>query len=187
MLVNAITSFSDRPLVLIFYLGLAIGGARIGCGRRTSSSAGCSSAILLARLAVAHRLGVAARRADAVLPRASSASICRRSSSRPSSGPIRSSATSMSEQPNAAFPAILETVARYYAERLRAFGPTPRGVDWNSAESQALRFGRCCRCWKAMENASIIDYGCGYGALVDYLGGTRPAVDDTAASTSASR
>ena len=36
--------------------------------------------------------------------------------------------------------AILQTVGQYYAERLREFGPTPRGVDWSSAESQALRF-----------------------------------------------
>ena len=32
--------------------------------------------------------------------------------------------------------------ARYYADRLEQFGATPRGVDWNSAESQELRFGR---------------------------------------------
>lgn len=38
--------------------------------------------------------------------------------------------------------AIRQTVGRYYEGRLNQFGPTPRGVDWNSAESQALRFDK---------------------------------------------
>jgi SAM-dependent methyltransferase len=67
---------------------------------------------------------------------------------------------------------ILETVERYYAERLAQFGPTPRGADWNSADSQALRFDRLL---VALEDAgddaetSLVDYGCGYGALLDVL------------------
>ena len=35
---------------------------------------------------------------------------------------------------------ILAGVTAYYAGKLREFGATPRGVDWNSAESQQLRF-----------------------------------------------
>ena len=38
--------------------------------------------------------------------------------------------------------ALLETVERYYADKLRTFGSSPRGVDWNSAASQTLRFER---------------------------------------------
>jgi SAM-dependent methyltransferase len=68
-------------------------------------------------------------------------------------------------------PAILETVGRYYAEKLRAFGATPQGVDWNSRESQALRFDRLLQVLDHDGDASINDYGCGYGALVDYLDG----------------
>ena len=61
---------------------------------------------------------------------------------------------------------------RYYAERLERFGATPRGVDWNSAASQALRFDRLL---VALEDTaddadkSLVDYGCGYGALLDVL------------------
>jgi SAM-dependent methyltransferase len=78
----------------------------------------------------------------------------------------------MSEQPNTLFPAILETVAHYYAEKLRAFGATPQGVDWNSADSQALRFSRLLQVLENDGEVSINDYGCGYGALVDYLRST---------------
>jgi len=67
---------------------------------------------------------------------------------------------------------ILETVARYYAEKLRTFGPTPAGVDWNSAESQALRFSRLLRVVEESPHGSLIDYGCGYAALYDHLRAT---------------
>ena len=65
--------------------------------------------------------------------------------------------------------ARVERAASYYAARLEAFGPTPRGVDWNSAESQALRFGELLRVGEAESALDVNDYGCGYGALVDYL------------------
>ena len=74
----------------------------------------------------------------------------------------------MIDDPSTRFPAILETVERYYAEKLRAFGATPRGVDWNSAESQALRFSRLLQLLED-DDVSVNDYGCGYGALADYL------------------
>ena len=60
--------------------------------------------------------------------------------------------------------------ARYYAGRLEAGGPTPQGVDWNSAESQELRFQQLARLLPD-QDFSVVDYGCGYGALYDYLTG----------------
>jgi SAM-dependent methyltransferase len=59
--------------------------------------------------------------------------------------------------------------AAYYAEKLKAHGPTYRGVDWNSTESQELRFAQLLRICDREPAASVIDFGCGYGALVDYL------------------
>jgi SAM-dependent methyltransferase len=64
---------------------------------------------------------------------------------------------------------ILRTVNAYYSARVREHGPTPRGVDWNSAESQQLRFEQLLRVRSDDAPFSIVDYGCGYGALVDYL------------------
>lgn len=66
--------------------------------------------------------------------------------------------------------AILQTVGRYYAERLQEFGATPRGVDWNSADGQALRFERLLQLVDdAPAEASLLDVGCGYGALLDTM------------------
>jgi len=66
--------------------------------------------------------------------------------------------------------AILLTVGRYYADRLQEFGATPRGVDWNSAESQTLRFERLLDLVAgAPADASLLDVGCGYGALLDAI------------------
>lgn len=69
------------------------------------------------------------------------------------------------------FDHILKSVEYYYAAKLRDHGPTPLGVDWNSAESQILRFEQILRVCDVGSSFSIIDYGCGYGALVDYLAG----------------
>lgn len=68
-------------------------------------------------------------------------------------------------------PELLRSVERYYSGRLAEHGPTARGVDWNSLESQALRFEQLATLWAGSAQAEIdvIDYGCGYGALVDYL------------------
>lgn len=65
---------------------------------------------------------------------------------------------------------ILERVASYYDERVREHGETARGVDWNSAASQELRFAQLLKILPAASTGySILDYGCGYGALVDAL------------------
>src|SRR2546427_88763 len=65
---------------------------------------------------------------------------------------------------------ILGKVERYYTRKFSEHGPAARGVDWNSAESQELRFVQLLRCVaSATEPYSIIDFGCGYGALADYL------------------
>jgi len=60
---------------------------------------------------------------------------------------------------------VLEPLARYYAEKLRAHGTTARGVDWNSPDSQDQRFTELLRVCRGDRSASINDYGCGYGAL----------------------
>ena len=57
----------------------------------------------------------------------------------------------------------------YFERTLRDHGATARGVDWNSPESQELRFGQLLKVCEDRGPFSIVDYGCGYGALVGYL------------------
>jgi SAM-dependent methyltransferase len=69
------------------------------------------------------------------------------------------------------FDAITAKVARYYGDRLREHGATARGVDWSSEESQALRFAQLAKVLPNGETYSVVDYGCGYGAIVEFLDG----------------
>jgi SAM-dependent methyltransferase len=64
---------------------------------------------------------------------------------------------------------LLARVEAYYSDRLREHGPTARGVDWNSEESQRLRFEQLARVLPSEGPFSVADYGCGYGALVGFL------------------
>jgi SAM-dependent methyltransferase len=64
---------------------------------------------------------------------------------------------------------IRKTVEGYYTAKVRSHGPTPKGVDWNSSESQELRFQQLTTDIDFSQPFSINDFGCGYGALVDYL------------------
>ncbi len=68
---------------------------------------------------------------------------------------------------------IAAEVARYYEAKLLKFGPTARGVDWNGFESQELRFEQLTKVLDGVaadEEFSLLDVGCGYGALVAFLG-----------------
>jgi len=67
------------------------------------------------------------------------------------------------------FDPILKKVSKYYTERVRLFGATAHGVDWNSEESQQLRFGQLMKIHSGEDKFTINDFGCGYGALVKYL------------------
>lgn len=64
---------------------------------------------------------------------------------------------------------ILSRVDQYYTGKIAAHGATARGVDWNSPESQALRFEQLLKICHDRGPFSLNDIGCGYGALVRYL------------------
>ena len=68
----------------------------------------------------------------------------------------------MSDLPN------LDPVKSYFDKRIREHGASPRGSDWNSETSQNVRFDQLLKVVES-ESFSILDYGCGYGALADYL------------------
>ena len=64
---------------------------------------------------------------------------------------------------------ILGSVERYYSEKIRTHGAIAQGVDWNSADSQRLRFVQLLKLIDRNQEFTINDFGCGYGALADYL------------------
>jgi len=63
----------------------------------------------------------------------------------------------------------LDQVKSYFDKRIQEHGASPQGSDWNSAASQNVRFDQLLRVIDTSEPFSLLDYGCGYGALVDYL------------------
>jgi SAM-dependent methyltransferase len=62
-----------------------------------------------------------------------------------------------------------ETARTYYTEKLRQHGASARGVDWPSAASQYLRFAQLLKVCDLSQAFSVNDFGCGYGALLDYF------------------
>src|ERR1051326_4252833 len=64
---------------------------------------------------------------------------------------------------------ILARVDNYYTDKVKAHGPIHSGVDWNSAESQHLRFEQLLKLVDNTQPFSLNDYGCGYGALARYM------------------
>jgi SAM-dependent methyltransferase len=57
----------------------------------------------------------------------------------------------------------------YFAEKLEAFGATPKGVDYNGSEAQERRFEQLVKVINPSQPFTVIDYGSGYGAMFDFL------------------
>jgi len=64
---------------------------------------------------------------------------------------------------------IIHQVNQYYSKKIIENGATAQGVDWNSTESQELRFEVLSNVINADENFSVLDYGCGFGSMYDYF------------------
>jgi SAM-dependent methyltransferase len=67
---------------------------------------------------------------------------------------------------------VIDPVVAYYEGKLAQFGGTAQGVDWKDQHSQLLRFEQLLRALGIEQTAhpfSIVDYGCGYGALLPFL------------------
>ena len=62
-----------------------------------------------------------------------------------------------------------QEIKAYFQEKLQLFGTTPRGVDWNSSLAQELRFDQILKVCDPSRKFSILDYGCGFGSLADYV------------------
>jgi len=58
---------------------------------------------------------------------------------------------------------------QYFTEKLETYGPTPQGIDCNGAPAQLARFAELVRVINPSRPFTVIDYGCGYGAMFDFL------------------
>jgi cyclopropane fatty-acyl-phospholipid synthase-like methyltransferase len=64
---------------------------------------------------------------------------------------------------------ILKQVNNYYSQKIIKNGATPQGVDWNSTESQNLRFEVLSNVVNTNDRFSVLDYGCGFGSMFEYF------------------
>lgn len=66
---------------------------------------------------------------------------------------------------------FLGDIQNYYTTSIESHGISPKGVDWNESEGQISRYKQLLKVTEGTEHFSILDYGCGYGALVPILEG----------------
>jgi SAM-dependent methyltransferase len=64
---------------------------------------------------------------------------------------------------------ILSRKREYYDQEIQRHGCTAIGVGWSSQESLEMRFRQLLKVADRSVPFSINDFGCGYGALVNYL------------------
>lgn len=63
---------------------------------------------------------------------------------------------------------IYKNIDNYYTGKLIMHGATPKGVDWNSEESQLTRFEQLSKIIET-NKPLVNDIGCGYGKYLEYL------------------
>ena len=63
-------------------------------------------------------------------------------------------------------------ISQEYQRNFAQYGCTPKGVHWRNQESQLLRFELLLQIIKPehrKESFSLFDFGCGYGALFEFI------------------
>lgn len=64
---------------------------------------------------------------------------------------------------------LLKSIETYYSDKIATHGPSAKGVDWNTEESQSLRYEQLLKVCRAGESFTINDIGCGFGYLCSVL------------------
>ena len=62
----------------------------------------------------------------------------------------------------------VESVSNFYNSRFQELGYSVSSVGWGSKESQYLRFETLIK-GLDLNNKSVLDIGCGFGDLIEYL------------------
>lgn len=64
---------------------------------------------------------------------------------------------------------VLPKIQSYFSNRFNEHGSIAQGSDWNSSGAQEGRFDQLLKVVDFAQPFSIMDFGCGYAALYDYL------------------
>lgn len=60
-------------------------------------------------------------------------------------------------------------VIELYNERIKKYGNKAKAVGWKNEKTQFLRFRDLLEDVKIEKNSTVLDLGCGYGALLDFF------------------
>lgn len=63
---------------------------------------------------------------------------------------------------------VHKNIDNYYTDKIKKYGATPQGVDWNGEISQLIRFEQLSKIITS-DGTTLNDIGCGYGKYLDYL------------------
>lgn len=63
----------------------------------------------------------------------------------------------------------LQRSRAYFQDKITEHGPVPQGVDFNGPQAQSVRFDQLIKIIDPSQHFTLVDYGCGYGALLAYL------------------
>jgi len=64
---------------------------------------------------------------------------------------------------------IQHKLNNYFTEKLEQHGTTAKGVDYNGEQARDIRFVELVKVINPTNQFSVIDYGCGFGAMFDFL------------------
>ena len=65
----------------------------------------------------------------------------------------------------------IEHYKGFFNEKIDKYGAVPQGVDYNGTEAQCLRFEQLAKIIDSTRAFALLDFGCGYGGLLDFLQG----------------
>ena len=71
---------------------------------------------------------------------------------------------------------IHKNISKYFTDKIKKYGATPQGVDWNSNQSIFIRFENLSKILD-FKKTSVNDIGCGYGKFIEYLGNNINKID----------
>ena len=65
----------------------------------------------------------------------------------------------------------MKKLKKYYQDKFNMYGPKPTGVSWSNNKKTKLRYKNLLKVlnFDRKSNFSILDVGCGYGELINYL------------------